>query len=190
MVGAGVLALGAAACRTEPPAAEREWRAARLVAVREQLPAARRAAFDGLRFFRHDTHARVRAVLEQVQPVTRLTLATSDGRARPASRVGTLRFLLPGGEGVLTVFRLDDAPDPHLFLPFRDATAGSETYGAGRYVEVHPLAGGLVEVDFNRAYNPDCAYGIAASCPVTPAENTLPFAVRAGEMAPPPDAAH
>ncbi|MGV8041591.1 MAG: DUF1684 domain-containing protein [Thermoanaerobaculaceae bacterium] len=187
---AGALALGLTSCRAELPAAEREWRAARLVAVREQLPAARRATFDGLRFFPHDKRFRVRTVLETVGPVTRLTLATSDGQARPASRVGTLRFLLPGGEGVLSVFRLDDAPDPHLFLPFRDATAGSETYGAGRYVEVHALAGGLVEVDFNRAYNPDCAYGITASCPVTPAENTLLFAVRAGEMAPPPGEAH
>lgn len=124
-------------------------------------------------------------MLEPGQRPGRLTLATSDGRARPASRVGTLRFVVPGGEGVLSVFRLDDVPEARLFLPFRDAAAGAETYGAGRYVEVRPLPGGLVEVDFNRAYNPDCAYGIAASCPLAPAENTLPFPVRAGEMAPP-----
>ena len=129
-------------------------------------------------------------MLEPARPLTALTLTTSDLRARPASRVGSFRFRLPGGEGVLTVFRLDDAAEPHLFLPFRDAAAGSESYAAGRYVEIQQLAGGLVEVDFNRAYNPDCAYGITASCPLTPAENTLPFAVRAGEMAPPPGAAH
>lgn len=94
---------------------------------------------------------------------------------------------MPAGDALLSVYRLDDLSaelPEHLFLPFRDAGAGSETYGAGRYVDVEPLAGGVVAVDFNRAYNPDCAYGISAQCPITPAENTLPFAVCAGEMTP------
>lgn len=146
---------------------------------------ARQASFESLRFFPYDRRYRVRSVFAAARTVTRLALATSDGRARPASRIGTIRFVLPDGEGELAVFRLDGAGAEHLFLPFRDAAAGTETYGAGRYLEVRLLPGGLAEVDFNRAYNPDCAYGLAASCPVAPAENTLPFAVRAGEMMPP-----
>jgi uncharacterized protein (DUF1684 family) len=69
-----------------------------------------------------------------------------------------------------------------LFLPFRDATSGRATYGAGRYLDVERPAGdGLVFVDLNRAYNPNCAYNPAWSCPIPPGENRLPVSIRAGE---------
>ncbi|MCU0290806.1 MAG: DUF1684 domain-containing protein [Thermoanaerobaculaceae bacterium] len=178
------VALVAAACRPSLPAADQEWRQAREDAVRRELPAARRASFPGLRFYPHDPAHRLRGVPEPERSPVALTLAASDGTPRPARRVGSLRLRFPAGEGTLALYTLDDVADAHLFVPFRDAGAGRETYGAGRYVEATVLAGGVVELDFNRAYNPDCAYGIAASCPITPAENTLPFAVEAGEMMP------
>ncbi|HNX49163.1 MAG TPA: DUF1684 domain-containing protein [Thermoanaerobaculaceae bacterium] len=149
-----------------------------------ELPAARQASFGGLRFYPHDPAYRLRAVVQAQPSPIALTLTTSDGTARPARRVGSARLRFPAGEGTLALYTLDDAADDHLFVPFRDTGAGRDTYGAGRYVEAKLLAGGVVELDFNRAYNPDCAYGIAASCPITPAENTLPFAVSAGEMMP------
>jgi len=68
-----------------------------------------------------------------------------------------------------------------FFLPFVDSLAGSETYAAGRYLEPEPLPGGHFLVDFNIAYNPYCAYNEMWSCPLTPAENRLKVAVRAGE---------
>ena len=68
-----------------------------------------------------------------------------------------------------------------LFLPFVDALAGHETYGAGRYLEPEEAAGKRVHVDFNLAYNPYCAYNERWSCPITPAENRLKVAIRAGE---------
>lgn len=178
------VALAAVACRPSLSAAEQAWRQAREDAVRRELPAARRTSFPGLRFYPHDLAYRLRGVPEPQRPPVELTLAASDGTPRSARRVGSLRLRFPAGEGTLALYTLDDAADPHLFVPFRDAAAGRETYGAGRYVEATLLAGGVVELDFNRAYNPDCAYGIAASCPITPAENTLPFAVEAGEMMP------
>jgi uncharacterized protein (DUF1684 family) len=79
-----------------------------------------------------------------------------------------------------------------LFLPFRDATAGEETYGAGRYLTDtikgtwgRGLAhqGGRVVLDFNYAYNPSCAYNSRWACPLAPPENHLEGAVRAGELA-------
>lgn len=189
--GAAVVCLGAlasSACRAPLPAAELRWRAERQEAVRQALPETRRAAFAGLAFYSYDRAYRFRAMLEPVRPPQPLTLAASDGSMRPAMRVGRLRLRFPAGEAVFAVFTLQDirdaAPDHH-FLPFRDALAGRETYGAGRYVEVVSLGAGVVEVDFNRAYNPDCAYGITARCPITPEENTLPFAVPAGERLPP-----
>ena len=74
-----------------------------------------------------------------------------------------------------------------MFLPFRDATSGSETYGAGRYlldtVKGADLGddGGRLVLDFNFAYNPSCAYDPRWACPLAPPENRLPVAVRAGE---------
>ena len=68
-------------------------------------------------------------------PPVALTLAASDGTPRPARRVGSVRLRFPAGEGTLALYTLDDAADAHLFVPFRDAGAGRETYGAGRYVE-------------------------------------------------------
>jgi hypothetical protein len=69
-----------------------------------------------------------------------------------------------------------------LFLPFLDATSGTETYGAGRYVDLAPGLDGWYVLDFNLAYHPLCAYGRTDyRCPKTPEENRLPFAVRAGE---------
>jgi len=68
-----------------------------------------------------------------------------------------------------------------LFLPFRDATSGKETYGAGRYLDLD-VRGDEVLIDFNYAYTPNCAYSADWSCPLPPAENWLEVPIRAGEM--------
>jgi len=186
LLGCGTF-LAAAGCHPSLPRAEREWRAERLQGVRQSLPEGAAATLGDLRFFPYDPRYRVKGLLERISPPEPLRLAASDGSVRPAHRVGRVRVNLPGGQAVLAVYQLDDIRDRHpdyLFLPFRDAGAGRETYGAGRYVDLVELAGGMVEIDFNRAYNPDCAYGIAAQCPITPKENTVSFVVRAGEMTP------
>jgi uncharacterized protein len=185
---AGLAALAAASCRAPLPDGERDWRRDREQAVREELPKADQAHFAGLRFYPFDPAYRFRAMLEPVTPPEPLKIAASNGEIRPAHRVAHVRLSFPEGEKVLAIYQLDDLRERYpdeLFLPFRDAGAGKETYGAGRYVEVTRLPGGVVEIDFNQAYNPDCAYGIAGRCPITPAENNVPFHVRAGEMMPP-----
>ena len=68
-----------------------------------------------------------------------------------------------------------------FFLPFRDATSGSETYGAGRYLDIDPDEDGTVTIDFNMAYNPFCVYSEAYSCPLPPTENWLDVPITAGE---------
>ncbi len=178
---------GANGCRPPLPRAEGEWRRARAEAIRALLPPDAAARFAGLAFFPYDPRYRITTMIVPLAAPEPLVIAASDGTVRPARRLGRVRVVLPGGAAELSVFQLDDIRDrypDHLFLPFRDAGAGRATYGAGRYVEIEPAAGGMVAIDFNRAYNPDCAYGISARCPVTPAENTVPFLVAAGEMMP------
>jgi hypothetical protein len=92
-------------------------------------------------------------------------------------RVGKIRFTVDGEPAELTVFRNEHG----YFLPFADALAGQETYGAGRYLEPEVLPDGRLHVDFNYAYNPYCAYNELYSCPITPPENRLQVPIRAGE---------
>ena len=73
----------------------------------------------------------------------------------------------------------------YLFLPFTDATTGVETYESGRYIdlEINDIKDNLVIIDFNKAYNPYCAYTTGYNCPIPPAENDLHIAITAGEKA-------
>jgi uncharacterized protein len=91
---------------------------------------------------------------------------------------------LPFPEGAvvrLHAYRAAEGKDHGLFVPFRDATSGKETYGAGRYLDLEPREDDLYELDFNRAYHPYCAYDDAWSCTLPPPENRLPVRVEAGE---------
>ena len=89
-------------------------------------------------------------------------------------QLAALRLLEPGvDEAALSIF-------------FRDATTGHDTYPVGRYLEPEPVQGDPDRwvLDFNRAYNPTCAFSVHYNCPIPPRENVLPIAVRAGEMDP------
>jgi uncharacterized protein (DUF1684 family) len=111
-------------------------------------------------------------------------METSTGDRRLYRRYARLSFEVDGEPAALTVYSDPDGGD--FFLPFRDATSGTETYGAGRYLDNHrpglrPLGSGAFELDFNYAYNPYCAYSPYYSCPLPPRENWLKVAIRAGE---------
>jgi hypothetical protein len=106
-------------------------------------------------------------------------IADTAGGLREAEEVGYFILDLGAGEERLPVFRMQEGG--HWFLPFLDATSEIETYPAGRYLEIEDLGGGRFRLDFNRAYNPYCAYGGDWSCPMTPESNRLKAAVRAGE---------
>ena len=136
-----------------------------------------RRRFAGLAYFDPDPDFHVEAVLERGATTEYEDIQTSTGRMQHLPRAGTLRFTLDGQGLTLAAYDQGD----ELFVPFRDATSGGETYGAGRYVEAHPLGGGRYDLDFNAAYNPYCAYNDEWSCPLPPRENWLAVAVRAGE---------
>jgi uncharacterized protein (DUF1684 family) len=160
-----------------------EYRAAKDAFFRDEpespLTAAHRRTFTGLAYY-PETPALVFEVTPQpYEDVEVVEMATSDGEAREYERWARIGFVVEGREQVLTVFR--DLHTGALFLPFVDAGAGSETYGAGRYLDLPELEGGRLLLDFNYSYHPYCAYNVVYSCPIPPAENRLDVHIRAGE---------
>jgi uncharacterized protein (DUF1684 family) len=136
-----------------------------------------REAFQGLRYFPEAPALRLEVAVERFDDDQEVQIQTSTGETVAYRRYGRFRFEVEGREAQLTIF----ADEQGYFLPFVDSLAGSETYPAGRYVEPEPLPGGKFLVDFNYAYNPYCAYNEMWSCPLTPFENRLKVAIRAGE---------
>ena len=154
-----------------------------------------RATFAGLEYFPGDPAFRLRAQVEEPEgdAEEEIVIETGgeDGDIR-YQRAARLRFTVDGTECALTVFAMTTYGHG-LFIPFRDGTSGKETYGGGRYLldTVKNTDGlaldlvdgyGEVEIDFNYAYNPSCAYDPRWLCPLAPRENWLPAPIRAGEM--------
>ncbi len=109
-------------------------------------------------------------------------MPTSTGQRRQMRRAGKLRFSIHGETYVLTAFvSADDSTRQRLFVPFRDTTAGIETYPSGRYLDLDRTPTGLYDIDFNAAYQPYCYYDPTYDCPIPPPENRLAVPIRAGE---------
>ncbi|MEO6208330.1 MAG: DUF1684 domain-containing protein [Candidatus Limnocylindrales bacterium] len=155
---------------------------------RSPIPEAERATFGGLPYFDVDEALAFEGLA--LQPYTgdepsRFQIPTSDGQLRPAHRAGVLRFTVAGQPLRLTAYTFDSGDGESLFVPVLDGTSGTETYGAGRYLDIEPEEDGTVTLDFNLLYHPSCVYDARFSCPLTPAENRLPIRIEAGERLPP-----
>lgn len=141
-----------------------------------------RAFFEGLSYYDPDPRYRFVAVLNE-EPSRDDPLPLSDGGSRAQRRVGTFALVLPTGSVRLAAFETAGG-DGGLFVPFLDATSGTETFDGGRYLEAHRRRDGRYVVDFNRAHHPYCAYGPDHVCPLPPRENRLDVPVPAGERLP------
>jgi uncharacterized protein (DUF1684 family) len=137
-----------------------------------------RQNFSGLKYYEPDLAFQYILQLQPADPEP-ITLQTNTGDEQIYNRIGTVQFEVDGEPARAAIYQSTDRND--LFLPFRDATSGKETYGAGRYLEPVDLGNGEVLVDFNLAYNPYCAYSPNFSCPLPPVENWLKVPIRAGE---------
>jgi uncharacterized protein len=148
------------------------------------LPAGDRKGFGGLPYFEVDEALRFEglplAPYAGVEPVS-FQIPTSDNKLRPAERAGVFRFEVGGAPATLTAYSLEGVESGSVFVPFLDATSGSDTYGAGRYLDLDPEADGTYVLDFNLAYHPSCVYDARFSCPLTPPENRLAMRIEAGE---------
>lgn len=142
-----------------------------------------RSRFSGLDYFpEREDLALTLALDESGESVgEEVDIPTTDGVTKPFVRAGHVRFEVDGEPVTLTVFR--EGEHGSLFIPFRDASAGTETYEVGRYLEPQSRPDGRLDVDFNYAYNPFCAYGEGWSCPIPPTENQLRVVIPAGERA-------
>ena len=169
----------------DPEGALARFRAGRdrLFAEHPESPLApdARGSFAGLSYWPHNPDLRFEAELEPASP-QRLAATSLSGEAFPLERIGRVRLPV----GTLEVFWID-VYGGGIFLPFRDSTSGTTTYGAGRYlldtIKGADLGGdeGRLVVDFNYAYHPSCAYDPRWSCPLAPPANRLSSPIEAGE---------
>ena len=133
--------------------------------------------FTGLNYFPENPALQLEVKVEEFPAKETIAMQTSTGEVQRYQKFGKFKFIAEGQAAELTLYA-----GPHgFFLPFADALAGTETYGAGRYLEPEPIGSGKFRVDFNLAYNPYCAYNENYSCPLTPRENRLKVSIRAGE---------
>lgn len=147
------------------------------------------ANFNGLNYYPFDAAFRFTATFLRTADEKYFEMPTSSGRTKKFVKYGILTFVIGGKQQRLSVYQTDaktlaDFPEyaDLLFVPFRDATNKTETYGGGRYIDIRAPKGKTVTLDFNLAYNPNCAYGSDKyNCPIPPRENTLDTAVTAGE---------
>jgi uncharacterized protein (DUF1684 family) len=150
------------------------------------IPAEKRAKILPLKYFPVDPAFSVPAALRLSKDRPVFDMPTSTGTLRKMQRVGVLEFTLQAQPRTLDAFVEDGTQQiMSLFVPFADLTTGTDTYSAGRYLDLKPTSTGFYVIDFNRAYNPTCAYNPTWECPYPPASNRLKLAIRAGEKAPP-----
>lgn len=146
------------------------------------LPDSLKTDFEGLRYFPINPELKVTANLEKLTGNQTLTLGTSDGQQETYTKFAYANFQLQGVSYKLLLLQsTDQKGKKYLFLPFGDQTNGDQTYGGGRYLDLDFTNKDRMEIDFNRSYNPYCAYNPSFSCPLPPADNRLAISIEAGE---------
>jgi len=142
-----------------------------------------------LDFFPPDPAYRLIADFTPTPEAEPFEMPTSSGKTKTFVQYGWARFAFGTDTLQLAIYRnltlLMDIYKNHLFLPFKDWSNGECTYGGGRYLDLstEDIAGGKIELDFNLAYNPWCAFADGYNCPIPPSVNHLNAAIEAGEKA-------
>ena len=143
--------------------------------------------FKELPFFPIDVTYKVIAVFERTPNEPIFEMPTSGPRKPLYTQYGIATFTINGKELSLRIYQnqklmLDSEYATHLFIPFNDKTNGDTTYDAGRFLDLEIPEGDTIVIDFNKAYNPYCAYSDGYSCPIPPKENDLDTAINAGVL--------
>ncbi|MBN2275873.1 MAG: DUF1684 domain-containing protein [Bacteroidales bacterium] len=148
------------------------------------IPFFYRQQFSGLNYYPPDPDVQFELKLHEHNEKKILKINDTKGNVRKFFRWGEFLFRIKGEECVLQAYK-SHSGEEGLFVPFRDKTSGKETYGAGRYIDLdvgeHYTTDGKWILDFNKAYNPWCAYSEYYACPYVEPENWLKVTVYAGE---------
>jgi hypothetical protein len=146
--------------------------------------------FKALDFFEINEKYKVKAEFELTPNTPIFELKTTTDRLPLYRKYGIATFILEGKKHTLNIYQSQDLMNSleyenYLFLPFNDATNGKSSYGGGRFIDLEiPKAGSnTIIIDFNKAYNPYCAYNHKYSCPIPPKENLLNISIEAGVKA-------
>ena len=154
-------------------------------AATSPLKPEQRKVFKGHDFFPIDKVYKIESKFVRTPDAEVFKMKTSSDRLPDYVKYGELQFQMNGEDHKLALYqnlataRIGQYKD-HLFLPFKDETNGEESYGGGRYIDFKIPKSDEVLLDFNKSYNPYCAYTDGYSCPIPPLENHLSFAVKAG----------
>ncbi len=149
------------------------------------IPAAERKDFKGIHFFPVNLDYVVTAHFKRTANEKTFKMDMSRKDAEDYVKYGEVTFTLQGNDYTMSLYqslRLAQTEEykNYLALLFKDATSGHETYGGGRYIDLHVPSGDTLTINFNKAYQPYCAYTEGFSCPIPPKENYLPIRVEAG----------
>ncbi|HNF71826.1 MAG TPA: DUF1684 domain-containing protein [Chitinophagaceae bacterium] len=142
-----------------------------------------------LRFFKPDSSFCIRASFTRISDTTGFIMKTHSGVDKHYYVYGELQFYLKGTGHILKVYQSEKLMkqkefEDYLFVPFNDWTNNQSTFGGGRYLDfrMNDIQNGSLQLDFNKAYNPYCAYKGGYACPIPPEENRLNLEITAGEM--------
>lgn len=147
-----------------------------------------RINFESLEFFEPDTNYIVEAELVRTPEALPFSMPTTTGRESTEVVYGIAKFTLNGKDHKLEIYQSPELItqaeyEDYLFLPFTDNTNGEETYGGGRYLDLRIPKGNKIILNFNKAYNPYCAYNKKFSCPIVPKINNLDTEIKVGVKA-------
>ncbi len=141
-----------------------------------------------MRFFNPDISYNISADFEKIIDTTGFLMLTSSGKSSRYFVYGKVKFLLGNKLYSLRVYQSLKLMNTkkfadYIFIPFTDLTTGLESYGAGRYIDlfIKDIRNNKLDLDFNKAYNPYCAYDTGFNCPIPPRQNFLNIPVKAGE---------
>ena len=141
--------------------------------------------FEGLEFYPIDLKYRVRAIIKRTPNAKPFKMKTSTDRLPEYVKYGDAYFTIDGTDFIVPVYqnmalsKKEEYKD-YLFFPFTDLTSGDGSYGGGRYLDLRIPEGDFVIIDFNKSYNPYCAYNHKYSCPIPPEENDIKIRIEAG----------
>lgn len=146
----------------------------------KESPIKDKTTFMGLKYFEINPNFKVIGKLDKFASDQTINISMTGGETEEYEAYGNVSFEIDGKKYSLKIFK---TPEGNLFLPFKDLTSNKETYGAGRYLDfgVDDVKNNQIEIDFNEAYQPYCAYNESFTCPITPAENFLNLALKVGE---------